>query len=131
MMNAKDMHVQGPQINQFNNLAPHAIPRSAFKRDFTRRTTFNQDYLVPIFLDEILPGDQVKIRMTALTRMSTPIKPLMDNLYQETFWFLYQIVSYGITGKPSKDNNFHLVDQPTTLFRPSMKPKLHFQQLVS
>ena len=83
----KNMHIQGPQINQFNNIAPAPIPRSMFKRDFTRRSTFNQDYLVPIFLDEILPGDDVNVRMTAFTRMSTPIKPLMDNLYMETFWF--------------------------------------------
>lgn len=80
-------HVQGPQINQFNNVAPLKIPRSAFKRDFTRRTTFNPDTLVPIFVDEILPGDQVNLSMTALTRLSTPVKPIMDNLYLETFWF--------------------------------------------
>ena len=83
----KDMHVQGPQINQFNNIAPSAIPRSAFRRDFTRRSTFGPDHLVPIFIDEILPGDDVSVRMTALTRVSTPVKPIMDNLYQETFWF--------------------------------------------
>ena len=86
-MQQNSYHIQGPQIQQFNNVAPNPIPRSVFKRDFTRRTTFNADYLVPIFLDEILPGDEVDIGMTALTRMSTPIKPLMDNLYQETFWF--------------------------------------------
>lgn len=83
----KTMHVQGPQINQFNNIAENKIPRSAFKRDHSLRTTFNQDYLVPMYLDEILPGDDVNIKMTAFTRMSTPIKPLMDNLYMETFWF--------------------------------------------
>lgn len=82
-----NMHVQGPQINQFNNIAPQPVPRSSFKRDFTRRSTFNQDYLIPIFLDEILPGDDIHLKMTAMTRMSTPIKPLMDNLYMETFWF--------------------------------------------
>lgn len=82
-----DMHVQGPQINQFNNIAPMPIPRSAFRRDFTRRSTFNQDYLVPIFVDEILPGDDVSVRLTALVRVATPIKPIMDNLYFETFWF--------------------------------------------
>lgn len=84
---AKDMHVQGPQINQFNNIAHQAIPRSSFKRDFTYRTTFNQDYLIPTFLDEILPGDDINLKMTAFVRMATPIKPLMDNLYLETFWF--------------------------------------------
>ena len=87
MIQNGNMHIQGPQIHQFNNIAPSAIPRSAFKRDFTRRSTFNANVLVPIFLDEILPGDDVHLKMTAFTRMSTPIKPLMDNLYQETFWF--------------------------------------------
>lgn len=83
----KSMHIQGPQITQFNNIAPQKIPRSAFKRDFTRRSTFNSDNIVPIFVDEILPGDDVNLKMTALTRLSTPIKPIMDNLYLETFWF--------------------------------------------
>lgn len=87
MIQGSNMHVQGPQIHQFNNIAPMAIPRSSFQRDFTRRTTFDPDYLVPIFLDEILPGDEINLRMTSFTRMSTPIKPLMDNLYLETFWF--------------------------------------------
>lgn len=83
----KSMHIQGPQINQFNSISPAPIPRSAFKRDFTRRSTFNQDYIVPVFVDEILPGDDISLKMTALCRMSTPIKPLMDNLYLESFWF--------------------------------------------
>ena len=84
---SKDMHIQGPQISQFNNVSPQKIPRSAFKRDHTRRSTFNSDVLVPIFLDEILPGDDVSIGMTSQVRMTTPIKPLMDNLYMDTFWF--------------------------------------------
>lgn len=87
MIRNADMHIQGPQINQFNNISPRPIPRSSFVRNFTRRTTFNQDYLVPIFVDEILPGDEVALSMTALIRMATPIKPLMDNLYAETFFF--------------------------------------------
>lgn len=84
---AKDMKIAGPQINQFNNVMLDRVPRSAFRRDFTRRTTFDSSYLVPIFVDEILPGDEVSLDMSALVRMSTPIKPLMDNLYLETFFF--------------------------------------------
>lgn len=80
-------HIQGPQISQFNNIAPNPIPRSLFQRNFTRRSTFNADYLVPMFVDEILPGDDVNINMNAQVRMSTPIKPLYDNLYLETFYF--------------------------------------------
>lgn len=87
MLGNRDMHIQGPQINQFNNISPQKIPRSAFRRDFTRRGTLNTNDLVPIFCDEILPGDDVNLKMTAMVRMTTPIKPLMDNLYLETFWF--------------------------------------------
>lgn len=86
-MHAKNTHIQGPQIHQFNNIAENKIPRSAFKRDFTRRSTFNSGYLVPIFVDEILPGDDMHLKMTSLTRMSTPLKPIMENLYFETMWF--------------------------------------------
>lgn len=86
-MNQAAYHIQGPQIHQFNNIAPSNIPRSSFKRDFTRRSTFNADEVVPIFVDEILPGDDINLKCTAFARMATPIKPLMDNLYMETFWF--------------------------------------------
>lgn len=82
-----NMHIQGPQIHQFNNVQMRSLPRSLFKRDFNRRTTFNVDYLIPCFVDEILPGDEVNLNMTALARLSTPIKPLMDNLYLDSFWF--------------------------------------------
>ncbi|AXH77213.1 MAG: major capsid protein [Microviridae sp.] len=84
---ASNMHVQGPQIHQFSHIQGQSVPRSSFKRDFTRRSTFNQDYLIPIFLDEVLPGDEINLKMTAFTRMSTPVKPLMDNLYQDSFFF--------------------------------------------
>jgi hypothetical protein len=39
--------------------------------------------------DELLPGDHVKLSMKSFTRMSTPIKPVMDNLYRDTHaWFV-------------------------------------------
>jgi hypothetical protein len=43
--------------------------------------------LVPIFVDEVLPGDTFNLSMTGFARMTTPIFPLMDNLYMETFFF--------------------------------------------
>lgn len=87
MLRNADMHLQGPQIHQFNNVQRSPIPRSSFKRDFKRETTFNPDYLVPMMVDEILPGDDVSLSMSAMIRLSTPLKPLMDNLYFETFTF--------------------------------------------
>ena len=48
----------------------------------------NAGRLVPIYVDELLPGDTVKMNMTALTRMTTPIYPVMDNAYMDTYFFV-------------------------------------------
>ena len=38
--------------------APQAgIPRSSFNRTFSVKTTFNEGLLVPVYVDEVLPGD--------------------------------------------------------------------------
>ncbi len=68
--------------------APQAdIPRSSFDRSHGVKTTFDGGKLVPILLDEALPGDTFNVRMTGFARMATPIFPVMDNLFMETFFF--------------------------------------------
>lgn len=64
-----------------------SIPRSSFRRDRTYKTSFNANDLVPIFLDEVLPGDTFNLRLTSFARLSTPIVPIMDNLYMDYFFF--------------------------------------------
>lgn len=69
-------------------MTPRAeIPRSAFKIEHTHKTTFDAGLLVPIYCEEVLPGDHFKLRMTAFARLATPIFPVMDNLYLDTFFF--------------------------------------------
>lgn len=69
-------------------MTPRAdIPRSAFKIQKALKTTFNAGYLVPIWVDEVLPGDTFNLRATIFTRLSTPLFPIMDNLYLDTFFF--------------------------------------------
>lgn len=63
------------------------IPRSRFKIESAHKTTFDAGYLVPVYVDEVLPGDSFQLKMTAFARMSTPLFPIMDNLYLDTFWF--------------------------------------------
>ncbi len=63
------------------------IPRSQFNRSHAHKTTFDAGYLVPIYVDEALPGDTFNMRLNAFARMATPIKPIMDNLYLDTFFF--------------------------------------------
>ena len=50
-------------------------------------TTINEGDLVPIYCDEVLPGDTAKVRLNGLIRMSTPIYPIMDNCYMDTYFF--------------------------------------------
>lgn len=63
------------------------IPRSAFDVMHSHKTTFNAGYLVPVYVDEVLPGDSIRLKMTAFTRLSTPLVPIMDNLEFESFFF--------------------------------------------
>ena len=63
------------------------IRRSRFKPDFNLLTTINEGDLVPIYCDEVLPGDTAKISMNALMRMSTPLYPVMDNCNCDFYFF--------------------------------------------
>lgn len=62
-------------------------PRSKFDRSHQLLTTINEGDLVPIYWDEVLPGDTAKVHLNGLIRMSTPIYPIMDNCYMDTYFF--------------------------------------------
>lgn len=62
-------------------------PRSKFDRSHQLLTTINEGDLVPIYYDEVLPGDTARVRLNGLIRMSTPIYPVMDNCYMDTYFF--------------------------------------------
>lgn len=78
--------VMGPQHN-FAQVPSVQIERSVFDRSHGYKTTFDTGLLVPVYVDEVLPGDTFHCRMTAFARLTTPIKPLMDNMYLESFFF--------------------------------------------
>jgi hypothetical protein len=63
------------------------IPRSSFDTQYAHKTTFDAGYLVPIYCDEVLPGDTHRVKMTAFARLATPLFPVMDNLHLDTFFF--------------------------------------------
>lgn len=68
--------------------APQAdIQRSSFDRTHGHKTTIDADRLYPIFVDEVVPGDTFNMDMQGFARMATPLHPLMDNLFMDTFFF--------------------------------------------
>lgn len=73
--------------HQFSMVPKVDVPRSSFDRSCGYKTTFDGGYLVPFYVDEVLPGDTFKVNATLFARMATPIVPIMDNIYLDTFFF--------------------------------------------
>lgn len=73
--------------NRFSQIPNSPIQRSVFDRSHDYKTTFDSGYLIPFFVDEVLPGDTFKLRVNAFVRMNTLIAPFMDNVFMDTFFF--------------------------------------------
>lgn len=71
----------------FARVQPPNIQRSSFDRSHGFKTTFDGGQLFPIFYDEALPGDTFKLNTSFFCRLNTPIVPIMDNMWLETFYF--------------------------------------------
>ncbi|WNK12435.1 MAG: major capsid protein [Microvirus sp.] len=82
------MHAN-PSVNvhEFAMIPRADIPRSSFRMQHTHKTTLQSSYLNPVYVQEVLPGDSFNLKMTAFSRMATPIYPTMDNLHLDSFFF--------------------------------------------
>ncbi|GAB0724657.1 hypothetical protein NB16F79_37490 [Escherichia coli] len=78
--NAKSQH-------NFSVIPSANIQRSVFNRSSGYKTTFDAGYLIPVFLDEALPGDTFHLKTSILARLSTPVVPFMDNLRLDIQYF--------------------------------------------
>jgi hypothetical protein len=63
------------------------MKRTKFDRSHVYKTTFNSGKLIPVFVDEVLPGDTTRMSVNYFARLATPIKPIMDNIYLDWFFF--------------------------------------------
>ena len=79
--------MQSVMSHNFSRVPQAEIQRSSFDRSHGYKTTLNSGYLVPVFLDEALPGDTFNLNMSVFARLATPIKPIMDNLFLDSFFF--------------------------------------------
>lgn len=69
-------------------MVPRAdIPRSTYLLQQNRKQTFNGSVLVPIYCEEMVPGDHFRGSTTLFARLATPIVPVLDNAEIETFFF--------------------------------------------
>ena len=71
----------------FSRVPSVEIQRSKFDRSCGLKTSLDGGYLVPIFVDDMLPGDSIKLSYSHLMRMTTPLAPFMDNARATVFFF--------------------------------------------
>lgn len=73
--------------SHFSVLPKADISRS--KLDISKRllTSFNVGELVPIYLEEVLPGDTFQVDTSKVVRLQTLLTPMMDNIYLDTYYF--------------------------------------------
>lgn len=63
------------------------IGRSIFDRSSGHMTSFNAGDLIPIYIDEILPGDSVRMTTSKVIRAQTMLTPTFGNMYLDTYWW--------------------------------------------
>ncbi len=73
--------------HQFSQVPRADIPRSSFNLSHGLKTTFDVDYLIPILVMDIIPGDTFNVQAHFFMRLATPLHPILDNMYAETFFF--------------------------------------------
>ena len=76
--NSENRFAENPQVG---------VSRSRFQRNSDNKTTFNTGDLIPVYLDEVLPGDTHQIDVACVMRMATPIFPVMDNAFCDFYFF--------------------------------------------
>ncbi len=73
--------------HQFSQVPRADIPRSSFNLSHGLKTTFDADFLIPILCQDIIPGDTWNVQCNFFMRLATPLHPILDNMYAETFFF--------------------------------------------
>lgn len=109
--------MRSPMQHQFSVIPDVKIQRSKFDRSHSYKSTFNAGYLVPVLVDEVLPGDSINLTMTSFARLATPLKPIMDNMYLDSFFSSCHGVSSGTTSRSSWVSNVIRAIRRISLFR--------------
>jgi len=78
---------QSVNAHNFAMVPRSDVPRSGFKIESSYKTTFNAGQLIPIYCEEVLPGDTFNVQSTFFGRLATPLRPFMDNMKLESFYF--------------------------------------------
>lgn len=74
--------------HSFSQVPSAQIQRSVFNRSHGVKTVYAPGYLIPIFVDEYLPGDTFRVSVTHVSRVLGRLShPIMDNMWLDFFFF--------------------------------------------
>jgi len=73
--------------HSFSNVPKAEINRSNFDRSHGLKTAIQASYLYPVFIDEVLPGDTIKLQPSWFARLATQRVPIMDNVLLKMEYF--------------------------------------------
>lgn len=122
---ANEKYFKQPSVmsaqQHFSQVPSADIQRSRFDRSHAYKTTFDAGKLIPVYLDEVLPGDTFTMKSTAFARLATPLHPVMDNIYLDTHYFFVPSrllwdnwpVFMGERRRPSDNPNDYSIPQRT------------------
>lgn len=79
--------VKSAVSTDFSKVVSSSKPMSTFNRSSSNTLTMNAGQVVPIYVDEVLPGDNFKLDLAYLARLSTPVFPTMSNLNLDFYAF--------------------------------------------
>lgn len=82
-MNLGSRHSQ----HSFAMIPQTNMARSMFNRSMAAKDTMDFDELVPIYCEEIIPGDTMNLNMKTFIRLATQVVPVLDNMYVDFFFF--------------------------------------------
>lgn len=98
-----------PTVRQhdFSHVPKANVQRSSFNRSHSHKTTADADYLIPFYIDEVMPADTHKMKSTIFGRLNTPIVPIMDNIHLDTFFFFvpYRLIQDNFKKMMGEQNN--------------------------
>lgn len=73
--------------SRFGQIPKVEIPRSRFPKSHGHTTTWNAGDLIPLDVQEIVPGSTVSFDMGNVIRLQTLIDPVMSNIYFDAYTF--------------------------------------------
>lgn len=75
-------------VHDFSRVPKIGIEVSTFDRSHGVKTAFDAGKLIPIYVDEVVPGDTFHVKANMLCKMLNPmVSAPMDNMFLDTQWF--------------------------------------------